>query len=62
MLLFMVFALSRRATTFAGSALVALLTGTTGSQRLGMGVIIVLCLAGVGLLAEVRESARPPAG
>ena len=59
---FGLFALSGRATTFAGPALVALLTGTTGSQRLGMGVIIVLCLAGLGLLTGVREPVSPPGG
>lgn len=59
---FGLFALSGRATTFAGPALVALLTEVSGSQRLGMGVIIVLCLAGLSLLAGVREPVRPPVG
>jgi len=59
---FGLFALSGRATTFAGPALVALLTETTGNQRLGMGVIIVLCVAGLGLLAGVREPTRRSVG
>ena len=52
---FGLFALSGRATTFAGPALVAVITETTRSQRLGLVVVIVLCLAGLGLLVGVQE-------
>ncbi len=57
---FGLFALSGRATAFAGPALVAVITAATNSQRLGMLVIIVLCLAGLALLIGVREPGETP--
>lgn len=57
---FGLFALSGRATTFAGPALVAVITDATRSQRLGLVTIIVFCLAGLKLLVAVPEPGRSP--
>ncbi len=54
---FGLFALSGRATTFVGPASVAVITEATRSQRLGL-VIIILYLAGLGLLVGVQEPGR----
>ena len=55
---FGLFALSGRATTFAGPALVAVITDFTRSQRLGLVTIIAFCFAGLALLVTVREPGR----
>jgi UMF1 family MFS transporter len=57
---FGLFALSGRATTFAGPALVAVITDATRSQRLGLVTVVVFCLAGLGLLVAVPEPGRSP--
>jgi UMF1 family MFS transporter len=47
---FGLYALSGRATAFLGPLAVAWLTGATGSQRIGMSVIVVLFAAGLTIL------------
>ena len=51
---FGLFALSGRATAFIGPALIAVVTTTTGSQRLGVSPVILLFLVGLGLLHWVK--------
>ncbi len=51
--MFGLYALSGKATSFAGPLLVGLLTSLTGSQRAGMSVIIALLLAGGALMCKV---------
>lgn len=58
--LFGLFALSGKATAFAGPLLVGWVTWLAGSQRVGMGVIIVFFALGLLLLLTVPEQ-RPPA-
>ena len=53
--MFGLFALSGKATAFLGPLLVGWLTWLTGSQRLGMSVIIVFFTAGFLLMLTVRE-------
>lgn len=53
-------ALSGRVTAFLGPAALSLVTGVTGSQRAGMGVIVVFLLTGAALLATIGRA--PPAG
>jgi MFS transporter, UMF1 family len=55
---FGLFALSGRATSFLGPAVLALVTDATGSQRWGMAVVVVLLGAGALLLLTVRAPAR----
>jgi UMF1 family MFS transporter len=54
--LFGFYALSGKATAFLGPLLVGWLTYWTGSQRLGMGVIIVFLFIGFLLMLRVEES------
>ena len=56
--MFGLFALSGKATTFVGPALVGWLTLASGSQRWGMAVILALWALGLVLIAGVRS---PPA-
>lgn len=51
------FAFSGKLTAFIGPLLLGLFTAWTGSQRAGVGVVIVLFLAGLGVLAFVDERA-----
>ncbi len=50
---FGLYALSGKATAFIGPALIALATGVTGSQQLGISPVIFLFLAGLWLLYKV---------
>jgi UMF1 family MFS transporter len=52
------FALSGKLTSFAGPLLVGLVAYATDSQRLGMGVIVVLMLLGLLILRTVPEPGR----
>jgi UMF1 family MFS transporter len=52
---FGLYALSGKATAFAGPALVALVTQATGSQRAGMATILLFLGAGLALLIRVDE-------
>lgn len=51
---FGLFALSGRATAFLGPAMIAAVTATTGSQRLGISPILLLFVIGLGLLTWVK--------
>jgi UMF1 family MFS transporter len=53
--MFGLYALSGKATAFLGPAVFGVVTGATGSQRLGMATIIVFLVIGGGLLSLVRE-------
>lgn len=55
---FGLFALSGRATTFLGPALVGIVTSISGSQREGLASLIVLLVAGAALLLRVSEPHR----
>ncbi|GAA0567960.1 MFS transporter [Craurococcus roseus] len=52
---FGLFALSGRATGFAGPAVLAAVTQATASQRAGMATVLVFLGVGAGVLATVRE-------
>jgi UMF1 family MFS transporter len=56
--MFGLYAFSGKATAFAGPALVGWITVLSGSQRLGMAIILLFFLAGWLLLLSVRE--EPP--
>jgi UMF1 family MFS transporter len=49
------FAFSGKLTAFVGPFVLGVLTDVTGSQRVGVSVVILLFLAGIGLLALVDE-------
>jgi UMF1 family MFS transporter len=49
------FAFSGKLTAFVGPFLLGVLTDITGSQRVGVSVVILLFLTGIGLLAFVDE-------
>jgi UMF1 family MFS transporter len=49
------FALSGKLTAFIGPVMLGLLTAWSGSQRVGVGIVIVLFLAGLGVLLTVDE-------
>jgi UMF1 family MFS transporter len=56
--MFGLFALSGKATAFLGPWLVALLTMSSGSQRIGMSVVLVFFAAGLAIIIGVREPGR----
>jgi UMF1 family MFS transporter len=49
------FAMSGKLTTFAGPALLGLMTGVSGSQRVGFSVVLVFFVVGLLLLLKVDE-------
>jgi UMF1 family MFS transporter len=51
------FAFSGKLTAFIGPALLGVLTVWSGSQRVGVGVVILLFFAGLGVLILVDEKA-----
>jgi UMF1 family MFS transporter len=53
---FGLYALSGKATAFAGPLLVGWITATSGSQRLGMSTIIVLFAAGLALVLTLPRA------
>ncbi|MBX9757904.1 MAG: MFS transporter, partial [Beijerinckiaceae bacterium] len=55
--MFGLFALSGRVSSFAGPALVALVTAITGSQRLGLSIALVFLFAGGALMLRLRKLA-----
>ena len=57
---FGIYALAGRATSFLAPFLVATVTATSGSPRLGMAVIVVFLLAGLAMLARVPYPAAEP--
>lgn len=54
---FGLYAFSGRATGFLGPALLAVVTGASGSQRTGMTVVLVMLAVGAAILAGVPEPA-----
>jgi UMF1 family MFS transporter len=55
--LFGLFAFSGKATTFLGPFLVGALTAASGSQRVGMSVIVVFLAAGLAIMLTVPAPA-----
>lgn len=53
---FGLFAFSGKVTAFLAPLLVALVTGATGSQRLGMSAVVVFLVLGIALMLPVRAS------
>lgn len=58
--MFGLLALSGRVTSFAGPALVGVITAATGSQRLGLSVALVFLLAGMLLMLRLPKLERSP--
>ena len=56
--MFGLFAVSGKATAFLGPWLVAALTMASGSQRIGMAVVLAFFAAGLAILLSVREPGR----
>ena len=52
---FGLFALTGKVTSFVGPLLIGVVTAITASQKAGMAVLVVFFVAGLGLLARVRE-------
>jgi UMF1 family MFS transporter len=52
---FGLFALTGKVTSFIGPLLIGVITAATASQKAGMAVLVVFFVAGLGLLARVRE-------
>ena len=55
---FGLFALSGKATSFVGPAMVGMVTAATGSQRFGLASLLILFIAGAVLLLGVAEPGR----
>jgi UMF1 family MFS transporter len=55
---FGLFALSGKATAFAGPILVAIVTSVSGSQRAGLASTLIFFLLGLTLLAMVQDPMR----
>ncbi|MFZ1414226.1 MAG: MFS transporter [Defluviicoccus sp.] len=60
--MFGLYALSGKATAFLGPALFGWVTALAQSQRVGLATILVLFIAGLGLLVPVREPDLPANG
>ncbi len=52
---FGLFALTGKVTSFIGPLLIGVITALTGSQKAGMAVLVLFFVAGLALLARVRE-------
>lgn len=52
---FGLFALTGKVTSFIGPLLVGIITAVTANQKAGMAVLVLFFLAGLGLLARVRD-------
>jgi UMF1 family MFS transporter len=52
---FGLFALTGKVTSFVGPLLIGLITAVTASQKAGMAVLVVFFVAGLALLARVRD-------
>jgi UMF1 family MFS transporter len=52
---FGLFALTGKVTSFIGPLLIGLVTAATASQKMGMAVLVVFFVAGLALLARVKE-------
>ena len=55
---FGLFALTGKVTSFIGPLLIGAITAVTASQKAGMAVLVVFFVAGLALLARVRDVAR----
>jgi MFS transporter, UMF1 family len=53
---FGLFALTGKVTSFMGPLLIGVVTAITASQKAGMAVLVLFFVAGLGLLARVREA------
>jgi UMF1 family MFS transporter len=53
---FGLFALTGKVTSFMGPLLIGLVTAVTASQKAGMAVLVMFFVAGLGLLARVRQA------
>lgn len=53
---FGLFALTGKVTSFMGPLLIGIVTAVTASQKAGMAVLVLFFLAGLGLLARVKEA------
>lgn len=53
---FGLFALTGKVTSFMGPLLIGVVTAVTASQKAGMAVLVLFFVAGLGLLARVRET------
>jgi UMF1 family MFS transporter len=56
--MFALLALSGRVTSFAGPALVAIVTALTGSQRVGFSVALIFLLSGAALMLRLQRMMR----
>jgi UMF1 family MFS transporter len=52
---FGLFALTGKVTSFVGPLLIGIVTAVTASQKAGMAVLVVFFVAGLALLARVRQ-------
>jgi UMF1 family MFS transporter len=52
---FGLFALTGKVTSFVGPLLIGVVTAVTASQKAGMAMLVLFFLAGLALLARVRE-------
>ncbi len=52
---FGLFALTGKVTSFIGPLLIGIVTAVTASQKAGMAVLVLFFVAGLALLARVRE-------
>jgi UMF1 family MFS transporter len=57
--MFGLYALAGKATAFAGPLLVGLVTHLAGSQRIGLGVVVALLIAGFALMFRTPEAHAP---
>jgi MFS transporter, UMF1 family len=53
---FGLFALTGKVTSFIGPLLIGIITAVTASQKAGMAVLVLFFVAGLGLLARVKEA------
>jgi UMF1 family MFS transporter len=56
--MFGLYALSGKATAFIGPALLGWVTVAAGSQRVGMATVLLFFVAGIWILAPLREPGR----
>ena len=56
---FGLFALTGKVTSFIGPLLIGIVTAVTASQKAGMAVLVLFFVAGLVMLAKVRETSDP---
>ena len=57
---FGLYSLAGKATTFVAPLLIGIVTGATGSQRIGLTVVVPLIVIGIIMLSFVKEERAPP--